>query len=68
VLSILLPILLFVQAILPSAGRWVAALHPVNAFVILGLLGYLSSVMWRRAWGTEAPEARVEEPATVTTT
>jgi hypothetical protein len=48
VLSILLPILLFIQAILPSGGRWVAALHPVNAFIILGLLGYLSSTFWRR--------------------
>jgi hypothetical protein len=46
-LYILLAVLLFVQAILPSAGRWVAALHPVNAFVILGLLGYLSSQWWR---------------------
>ena len=49
VLSIVLPVLLFVQAILPSGGRWVAALHPVNAFVILGMLGYLSSALWRGA-------------------
>jgi hypothetical protein len=49
VLSIVLPILLFVQAILPSGSRWVAALHPVNAFIILGMLGYLSSMLWRRA-------------------
>ena len=48
VLSILLPILLIIQSILPSGGRWVAALHPVNAFIILGLLGYLSSTFWRR--------------------
>jgi Family of unknown function (DUF6220) len=46
-LSILAPILLFVQSILPSTGRWVAALHPLNAFVILGLLGYLSWSFWR---------------------
>jgi Family of unknown function (DUF6220) len=46
-LSILAPILLFVQSILPSTGRWVAALHPVNAFVILGLFGYLSWSFWR---------------------
>jgi hypothetical protein len=49
VLSIVLPVLLFVQAILPSGSRWVAALHPVNAFIILGMLGYLSSMLWRRA-------------------
>jgi hypothetical protein len=53
VLSIVLPVLLFVQAILPSASRWVAALHPVNAFIILGMVGYLSSVLWRRAAVTE---------------
>jgi hypothetical protein len=46
-LSILAPILLFVQSILPSTGRWVAALHPLNAFVILGLFGYLSWSFWR---------------------
>src|SRR3954451_16430383 len=42
ILSIAAPILLFIQSILPSAGRWVAALHPVNAFLLLGLLGYLT--------------------------
>jgi hypothetical protein len=46
-LYILLAVLLFVQALLPSAGRWVAAFHPLNAFVILGLVGYLSSQWWR---------------------
>src|ERR671933_2559098 len=40
-LYILLVVLLIVQSILPSAGRWVAALHPVNAFAILALVGYL---------------------------
>jgi hypothetical protein len=41
-LSILAPILLIVQSILPETGRWVGALHPVNAFVLLALLGYLT--------------------------
>jgi hypothetical protein len=49
VLSILVPILLIVQSILPEAGRWVAGLHAVNAFVILGMFGYLSSSFWRGA-------------------
>jgi hypothetical protein len=58
VLSILFPILLIVQSILPSAGRWVAALHPVNAFVVLGLAGYLASSFWRgSAAAEEAPPA-----------
>ena len=58
VLSIVFPILLIVQSILPSAGRWIAALHPVNAFVLLGMAGYLSWVLWRG--GALAAE---EEPA-----
>jgi hypothetical protein len=57
-LSIVAPILLIVQAILPSAGRWVAALHPVNAFVLLGMFIYLSWSFWR---GELAPSATAEE-------
>jgi hypothetical protein len=58
VLSILFPILLIVQSILPEAGRWVAALHPVNAFVVLGLAGYLASSFWRGSvTEEEAPPA-----------
>jgi hypothetical protein len=68
VLSLVTPFVLFLQMILASAGRWVAALHPVNAVVLLGLLGYLSYSMWTgRALaesGAAAPAMR-EEPATV---
>ena len=39
--SIVLPFLLFIQMILPGLGRWVAALHPVNAILVLGLFGWL---------------------------
>ena len=62
-ISIALPILLFVQSILPSAGRWVAALHPVNAFVILGLFGYLSFSLWHAPAAATAAEAVEERPA-----
>jgi hypothetical protein len=41
VVSILVPILTFVQMILPGGGRWVGALHPVNAFLILGMYLWL---------------------------
>ena len=41
VVSIVLPILAFIQMLLPGAGRWVAALHPVNAILLLGLFGWL---------------------------
>ena len=56
-LSIAAPILLFIQSILPSAGRWVAALHPVNAFVLLGLMGYLT-------WIFRSGQALAEDAAT----
>ena len=58
-LSILAPILLIVQSLLPAAGRWVAALHPVNAFVLLGLMGYLTW-LFRRGEAL-APEAETTE-------
>ncbi len=41
VVSILVAILTFVQMILPGAGRWGGALHPVNAFLILGMYLWL---------------------------
>jgi hypothetical protein len=40
-ISIVAPILTFVQVILPGLGRWGGALHPVNAFLILGMYGWL---------------------------
>ena len=36
-----MPILTFVQMILPGGGRWVGALHPVNAILILGMYLWL---------------------------
>ena len=47
VLSIVFPILLIVQSILPEASRWISALHPVNAFILLGMAVYLSWTFWR---------------------
>jgi hypothetical protein len=49
--SIVVPILTFVQMILPAAGRWGGALHPVNAFLILGMYGWLFHTLRK-----EAPE------------
>ena len=40
--SIIVPILTFVQMILPAAGRWGGGLHPVNAVLVLGLYGWLA--------------------------
>ncbi|HXY85638.1 MAG TPA: DUF6220 domain-containing protein [Gaiellaceae bacterium] len=45
--SIALPFLLFIQGILGGAGRWAGAFHPLNAFLILALLGWMTHVLWR---------------------
>jgi hypothetical protein len=52
IISILVPILTFVQMILPAAGRWGGALHPVNAILILAMYGWLFHALRKR----EAPE------------
>jgi hypothetical protein len=39
--SIALPFVLFIQMILPWFGRWGGAFHPLLAFVILGMFGWL---------------------------
>ena len=46
--SIALPFLLFIQGILGGAGRWGGAFHPLNAFLILALFGWLAWTLWRR--------------------
>jgi hypothetical protein len=46
-ISIALPFVLFIQLILAEAGRWGGAFHPLNAILILALLGYLAWALWR---------------------
>jgi len=60
VISIVLPFLVFAQAPLAWGGRWSGAFHPLNAFLILGLLGWLARRLWRPE--TAAPEAPVSAP------
>src|SRR5215831_12028517 len=60
-ISIVVPILTFVQMILPGTGRWGAALHPVNAILILGMYLWLFLTLRKAAPETET------EPATVPT-
>ena len=57
--SIALPFLIFLQAPLSWGGRWSGAFHPVNAFLVLGLLGWFSGQLWRRhrAMGEHAKPA-----------
>ena len=59
VVSIVLPFLAFVQMLLPGAGRWVAALHPVNAVLLLGLFGWLFYTLRNEQ---EVPAAPVATP------
>jgi hypothetical protein len=55
VISIVAPILTFVQMILPGTGRWGGALHPVNAILILFMYGWLFHALRK--------EGRTEETA-----
>ena len=55
ILSIALPFILFIQLILAEAGRWGGAFHPLNALLILGIMGYLSSQLWRQPAEPVAP-------------
>jgi len=45
--TIVLPFLLVLQGVLGAGSRWVGAFHPLLAFVILGLLGWLARQLWR---------------------
>jgi asparagine N-glycosylation enzyme membrane subunit Stt3 len=40
--SIVVPILTFLQLVLPGLGRWGGAFHPLNAIVVLGMFGWLA--------------------------
>src|SRR2546423_13403550 len=48
-ISILLPFLTFAQAPLAWGGRWSGMFHPVNAFLLLRLYGWLSRRLPREA-------------------
>lgn len=54
-ISIIAPILTFVQMILPGLGRWGGAFHPLNAIVVLAMYGWLFHALRR-----EQPEEAVE--------
>jgi hypothetical protein len=58
IVSIVAPILTFVQMILAGLGRWGGALHPVNALLILGMYGWLFFTLRK-----QAPEAAAVAPA-----
>jgi len=41
IVSIVTPILTFLQVVLAAIGGWVGGLHPINAFLVLFLYGWL---------------------------
>jgi hypothetical protein len=55
VISIVVPILTFVQLILAVIGKWVGGLHPVNAILILGMYGWLFYTLRREGSSAPAP-------------
>lgn len=45
-ISIALPFLVFLQDPLSWGGRWSGAFHPLNAILVLALLGWLARRLW----------------------
>ena len=54
IVSIALPFLLFIQAILGGAGRWGGAFHPLVAFILLAAFGWLSRRLWQERRAADA--------------
>lgn len=54
-ISIALPFLIFLQAPLAWGGRWSGALHPLNAILVLALLGWLARRLWTGREPTAVP-------------
>jgi hypothetical protein len=63
IVSILAPILTFVQMILPGLGRWGGAFHPLNAILVLGLFGWLAYRLRHEQPDEIAPVATAGSPA-----
>ena len=61
--SIVAPILTFVQLVLAGIGKWVGGLHVLNAVLILGMYGWLTYRLRR-----EQPASAEAPPATAPAT
>jgi len=59
IVSIVLPFDLLLQSVLANTGRWAGAFHPLNGFLLLGLFGWLTYLLWN------PQEARAPETASV---
>ena len=62
-MSIVAPILTFVQLVLAGIGKWVGGLHVLNAVLILGMYGWLTYRLRR-----EQPASAEAPPATAPAT
>jgi hypothetical protein len=60
VVSIVAPILTFVQLVLAMVGKWVGGLHVLNAILILGMYGWLTYRLRH-----EQPASAEARPATM---
>lgn len=58
-ISIALPFLIFLQDPLSWGGRWSGAFHPLNAILVLALLGWLARRLWS---GGETVAAEASAP------
>jgi hypothetical protein len=63
IVSIVAPILTFVQMVLPGLGRWGGAFHPLNAILVLGLFGWLAYRLRHEQLAEVAPVATAGGPA-----
>jgi hypothetical protein len=59
IVSIVVPILTFLQIILAAIGGWVGGLHPVNAFLVLALYGWLFHRLRRAQPAAESPTSAI---------
>jgi heme A synthase len=56
--ALAVPLLVILQIVLAWIGEsvgWLGFLHPINAFVILGVLGSLTGRLWRGRTGAPVP-------------
>ena len=58
IVSIVAPILTFVQLVLAGIGKWVGGLHVLNAILILGMYGWLTYRL-RHEQPASAPQPEV---------
>jgi predicted transporter len=59
IVSIVAPILTFLQIVLAAIGGWVGGLHPVNAFLVLALYGWLCHRLRRPQPAAASPTSAV---------